>query len=260
MAHASEDTRRPNLAAGFTTRFDEVELADVKQWAARSAVSPSALIRAVVVDFIEGVDGVAVPTAGAAAIGGGPKGRSPKLSARFTVRFTEGEIATLKQRAATLGISPSAVVRAVTLDAMARGAAPMVPTKIAAVVADEGMREMAALRTEINRVGVNLRQLIRRIDSGAVTIIGTDVAETLLVLRELIAKWRAVATTTTAVAPSHDREEVAAHRHAINAAARRFNDMVRGVNAGSITVIGADEGEMLSDLRVALEGAQAVAA
>lgn len=258
MAHASEDTRRPNLAAGFTTRFGEAELAAVKRFAARSAVSPSALVRAVVVDFIEGVDGVAVPAAGAAAIGGGPKGRPSRLAARFTVRFTEGEIATLKQRAATLGIRPSALVRAVTIDAMARGDAPMVPTKIAAVVADAGMREMAALRTEINRVGVNLRQLIRRYRTRSDLIMGAEAAGEIAAIQDLVESLQTVSTSTVkAVA---DFVDVAAHRHAINAAARRFNDMVRGVNAGSVTVLGADEGEMLSDLRVALESAQAGAA
>ena len=129
MAHASEDTRRPNLDARFTARFGEAELAEVKRRAASLGVPPSALVRAVVLDFIGGGDGAAMPAAIAPAIDSGPAGRSA---------------------------------------------------------------ELAELRTEVNRVGVNFNQVLRKIHAGEVTVIDTDVAEMLVEIRDLLKEAREV--------------------------------------------------------------------
>ncbi|WP_162986170.1 plasmid mobilization relaxosome protein MobC [Corynebacterium xerosis] len=79
MARATTDRRRPNLDARITTRFDEVELAEVKARASKFGLAPSAFVRAIVLDFIED-DGRAMPAAIAGAIDGGPQGRSEELA------------------------------------------------------------------------------------------------------------------------------------------------------------------------------------
>lgn len=104
MARANTDRRRPNLDARITTRFDEVELAEVKARASKFGLAPSAFVRAIVLDFIED-DGRAMPAAIAGAIDGGPAGRS---------------------------------------------------------------EELAELRVEVNRVGVNLNQVVRAFNRGQV--------------------------------------------------------------------------------------------
>ena len=111
MARATTDRRRPNLDARITTRFDEVELAEVKARASKGGLAPSAFVRAIVLDFIED-DGRAMPAAIAGAIDGGPQGRS---------------------------------------------------------------EELAELRVEVNRVGVNLNQVVREFNAGRLS--GRDFRE-----------------------------------------------------------------------------------
>ena len=103
MAQANRDRRRPSLDARFTARFGEAELTEVKRRASAAGIAPSALVRAVVLDFIGGGDGAAMSAAIAPAIDSGPAGRSA---------------------------------------------------------------ELAELRTEVNRVGVNLNQIVRELNAG----------------------------------------------------------------------------------------------
>lgn len=132
MAHASEDTRRPNLDARITLRLGEAELADVKRWAASLGVPPSAIVRAATLDAMEKCGGTA-PAAIASAIDSGPQGRSSG--------------------------------------------------------ADQSVTD---LRREINAVGVNFNQVLRKIHAGEVTVIDTDVAEMLVEIRDLLKEAREV--------------------------------------------------------------------
>ncbi|PCC26640.1 hypothetical protein CIK75_02140 [Glutamicibacter sp. BW78] len=76
-----------------------------------------------------------------------------------------------------MGVAPSALLRAATLDAVDGGA---VPTTIAAAIVqpDSGASlnndELRRLRTEVNRLGVNFNQLVRKVNSDGVGEVGRD--------------------------------------------------------------------------------------
>lgn len=95
-----------------------------------------------------------------------PDTRPPSKGERLTVRFDEGELARVRRRALAMGVAPSALVRASVLDVIAAGA---VPTVIAAAIADpEGVSAdtsaLRELRIEVNRIGVNFNQLVRKVN------------------------------------------------------------------------------------------------
>ncbi|MDO5617260.1 hypothetical protein [Kocuria sp.] len=95
-----------------------------------------------------------------------PDTRPPSKGKRLTVRFDEGELARVRRRALAMGVAPSALVRASVLDVIGAGA---VPTAIAAAIADpEGVTAdtsaLRELRIEVNRIGVNFNQLVRKVN------------------------------------------------------------------------------------------------
>ncbi|WP_143413241.1 hypothetical protein [Glutamicibacter sp. BW78] len=83
----------------------------------------------------------------------------------------------MKARSLAMGVAPSALLRAATLDAVDGGA---VPTTIAAAIVqpDSGASlnndELRRLRTEVNRLGVNFNQLVRKVNSDGVGEVGRD--------------------------------------------------------------------------------------
>ncbi|MDK8768950.1 hypothetical protein QP932_10650 [Corynebacterium freneyi] len=125
--------------------------------------------------------------------------RRQNLDARITVRLGEAELADVKRWAASLGVSPSAIVRAATLDAMEVCGGTAAPAAIASAI-DSGPQGRSSgadqsvtdLRREINAVGVNINQVVRKIHAGEVTVIDTDVAEMLVEIRDLLQEAREV--------------------------------------------------------------------
>lgn len=108
---------------------------------------------------------------------GTPDTRPPRKGERLTVRFDEGEAARVKARSLAMGVAPSALLRAATLDAVDGGA---VPTTIAAAIVQPDSSaslhndELRRLRTEVNRLGVNFNQLVRKVNSDGVGEVGRD--------------------------------------------------------------------------------------
>jgi len=125
--------------------------------------------------------------------------RRPNLDARFTARFGEAELAAVKRWAASLGVPSSAIVRAATLDAMEKCGGTAAPAAIASAI-DSGPQGRSSgadqsvtdLRREINSVGVNFNQMMRKVHAGEVTVIDTDVAEMLVEIRDLLKEAREV--------------------------------------------------------------------
>ncbi|WP_143469978.1 MULTISPECIES: MobC family plasmid mobilization relaxosome protein [Micrococcales] len=114
-----------------------------------------------------------------------PDTRPPSKGERLTVRFDEGELARVRRRALAMGVAPSALVRASVLDVVEGG---VVPTAIAAAIADpEGVTAdspaLRELRVEVNRIGVNFNQLVRKAHSDGATMLGSPTA--LAVLAQL---------------------------------------------------------------------------
>lgn len=124
-----------------------------------------------------------------------PDTRPPSKGERLTVRFDEGELARVRRRAlamgvapsalVAMGVAPSALVRASVLDVVEGG---VVPTAIAAAIADpEGVTAdspaLRELRVEVNRIGVNFNQLVRKAHSDGATTLGSPTA--LAVLAQL---------------------------------------------------------------------------
>lgn len=100
--------------------------------------------------------------------------RPHSRGARVTIRFSDKEIATLKKRAGTLGLETSALIRAAALDAVApsvtRDVAPVVTREVAPSDPD-----LAALRDDIARVALNIRQIARLASKNGVAVIrGSD--------------------------------------------------------------------------------------
>ncbi|MCT2999267.1 hypothetical protein EFN18_00870 [Propionibacterium freudenreichii] len=84
-----------------------------------------------------------------------------------------------------MGVAPSALVRASVLDVVEGG---VVPTVIAAAIADpEGVTAhspaLRELRVEVNRIGVNFNQLVRKVHSDGAATLGSPTA--LAVLAQL---------------------------------------------------------------------------
>ena len=96
--------------------------------------------------------------------------RRANLSARLTLRLGEAELANVKERAERFDLAPSAFVRAIVLDFIEDDGRAM-PAAIAGAI-DGGPQgrseELAELRVEVNKVGVNLNQLTRAFNRGQV--------------------------------------------------------------------------------------------
>ena len=121
-----------------------------------------------------------------------PDTRPPSKGERLTVRFDEGELARVRRRALAMGVAPSALVRASVLDVVGAGA---VPTAIAAAIADpEGVSAdtsaLRELRIEVNRIGVNFNQLVRKVNHDGAAALGSPTA--LAVLAQLTDALRRV--------------------------------------------------------------------
>ena len=91
----------------------------------------------------------------------------------------------MRRRALAMGVAPSALVRASVLAVVEGG---VVPTAIAAAIADpEGVTAdspaLRELRVEVNRIGVNFNQLVRKAHSDGTTTLGSPTA--LAVLAQL---------------------------------------------------------------------------
>ena len=118
-----------------------------------------------------------------------PDTRPPSKGERLTVRFDEGELARVRRRALAMGVAPSALVRASVLDVVEAGAVPTaIAAAIAAAIADpEGVTAdspaLRELRVEVNRIGVNFNQLVRKAHSDGATTLGSPTA--LAVLAQL---------------------------------------------------------------------------
>lgn len=107
-----------------------------------------------------------------------PDVRPPSKGERLTVRFDEGEVARVRRRSLAMGVAPSAFVRAATLDAVA---GELVPTSIAAAIdhssgSSVDTDELRRLRTEMNRVGVNFNQTVRKVNAAGVAAVGNEEA------------------------------------------------------------------------------------
>ena len=103
--------------------------------------------------------------------------RRANLSARLTLRLGEAELANVKERAERFDLAPSAFVRAIVLDFIEDDGRAM-PAAIAGAI-DGGPQgrseELAELRVEVNRVGVNLNQVVREFNAGRLS--GRDFRE-----------------------------------------------------------------------------------
>lgn len=121
-----------------------------------------------------------------------PDTRPPRKGERLTVRFNEGELARVRRRALAMGVAPSALVRAAVLDVVGAGS---VPTAIAAAIVDsEGVSAaspaLRELRVEVNHIGVNFNQLVRKVNrDGSATL---DSPTALAVLAQLTEALRGV--------------------------------------------------------------------
>ena len=104
--------------------------------------------------------------------------RPPSKRARVTVRFDEVEHARVARWAAARGVAPSVLMRAAVLDVVDDGAVP--PSIAAAAAAPQGQEvdsgALRELRAEVNRVGVNLNQLTRRVNSEGTAVLGSPEA------------------------------------------------------------------------------------
>lgn len=121
-----------------------------------------------------------------------PDTRPPNKGERLTVRFDEGELARVRRRALAMGVTPSALVRASVLDVVEAG---VVPTAIAAAIADpEGVcadsPALRELRVEVNRIGVNFNQLVRKVNRDGSATLGSPTV--LAVLAQLTEALRRV--------------------------------------------------------------------
>lgn len=97
--------------------------------------------------------------------------RRPNLDRVASVRFPEGEYARIEAHAKRAGLSVSALLRAAVLDAVeAARATTTDDTNVSSPSKEAGatettpqvsVRELAELRTAVNRVGVNWNQYVR---------------------------------------------------------------------------------------------------
>lgn len=105
-----------------------------------------------------------------------PDTRPPSKGERLTVRFDEGELARVRQRSLAMGVATSAFARAVVLDAVGDGAVPR--TIAAAIVDPEGAHAdspaLRDLRVEVNRIGVNFNQLVRKVNAEGLAAVGGE--------------------------------------------------------------------------------------
>lgn len=97
--------------------------------------------------------------------------RPPVREVPVTVRFAQDERRALAERAAKLGLTVSAFVRAVVLDA-ATGKSSVPSVAVPVVESMSVPREVVDLRVEVNRVGVNVNQLARLANKNGVMIAG----------------------------------------------------------------------------------------
>lgn len=98
-------------------------------------------------------------------------GRRSNRTSRLTIRFTSGEIAAVRRGAADVGVQPTTLCRAVIVDHFA--GEPAIPASLAAAigVSGDGITsdpELRHLRAEVNRIGVNFNQLMRKVNAGDV--------------------------------------------------------------------------------------------
>ncbi|MGO1824781.1 MAG: plasmid mobilization relaxosome protein MobC [Brevibacterium aurantiacum] len=118
-----------------------------------------------------------------------PDTRPSSKGERLTVRFDEGELARVRRRSLAMRVAPSALVRAAVLDAVEGSG---VPTAIAgAIVQTERFDADASipreLRTELNRVGVNVNQIARKANSeGAAAVDNPDALRVLIELADVL--------------------------------------------------------------------------
>lgn len=121
--------------------------------------------------------------------------RPPSRDVRFTIRLDAGELEDLRQRASRLGVSASALARASIMDAV-RGEGST-HTSVSAVQAPaHDPRELVDLRVAVTRVGVNINQIARKLNSDESLIIGggsshDDVLETLQQCRDALQQVQA---------------------------------------------------------------------
>lgn len=97
--------------------------------------------------------------------------RRPNLDRVASVRFPEGEYARIEAHAKRAGLSVSALLRAAALDAVeaaratttddANASSPSKEAGATEPMPQASERELAELRTEANRIGVNWNQYVR---------------------------------------------------------------------------------------------------
>ena len=117
---------------------------------------------------------------------------SRSVGPRFTVRFDEGEATSVKRAASARGLSTAALIRASVLDGI-KG--EMVPRSVAVATVDsaesegvgaDAVRELREARVAVNRAGVNMNQIARRLNKGTAVTLGATEARAFDELREAL--------------------------------------------------------------------------
>lgn len=111
---------------------------------------------------------------------------------RITVRFDDAEAQRLRAYAVSMGVGPSTLVRAATLDAIESNGSQRVDqigehAKPEQSVATEDRDERRRLRTEVNRLGVLFNQTVRRVNiDGASALNDEGVLEQLVEVGQVV--------------------------------------------------------------------------
>lgn len=116
------------------------------------------------------------------------KERQDARTVRFNLRFSPGEWGEVEPKAATAGLAPAEFCRLAVLgQPIPAGASSVTSSNVPPSAAPAGVAQVVAL----NRVGVNLNQIARALNSG-MGFVPTELEDALSRVNRLLDDWQGI--------------------------------------------------------------------